>query len=678
MAATVFPRESPKHHYFKRFFNFNGRELHGYLTYTLDASGLGHRDAIIIDHSLDPVPAALRSEYSGYVSELARVRAKGVVGAAKRFLIDRDLLPENVADCVIVAVHKHGPVPAFDLKASVPVKVRDTIVQARLLCYVNPLRPHEAGDGIGDLSAFLASLGIAPRELFCRYFEDVAARMRDIVLHGNLRSTAMWLKEIESTIGQSITSKLRWIKPNSVPAQGGVYEWNRWRRRSELTPADELRRDFFLRHPEIVCFANHVRLAFLYLTNCVYFFLGMHSRREEYLKRMEVERDLFRDFFGYDVLLEARRSFPDLDDFCDALTALLQDDEQLLYQECVSAPWLQDSVEFMRHIYWIGKSSSDPIQPVFFVSHHHNDRKSELQAALITDFVNAAGAQALMIASDTNESKFKEGIKAAIWKSDRLVSVAVADPRDARSGVHKGYGWLAAESEYATHQAKQVIFALEEGPGLDFYRQAMIERPFSLLADSPRRTEDQRRQRLGREWQDSNHVHFAVRSRVLDIRIRSRLAHEGSDAAMRRRKVLLTSYFSLFDVGYVQILMRFFHDFCCEGGLARKEVVQLFKRARVASGQYLEPGLAGDEVSASVDRFLNYFRSNRRSLIVGGAHFYALWPTESSEGRRRFTYRCQLLDLVRILFPDLRSDEHLEILNGCAQEARDLHNNPNS
>lgn len=147
---------------------------------------------------------------------------------------------------------------------------------------------------------------------------------------------------------------------------------------------------------------------------------------------------------------------------------------------------------------------------------------------------------------------------------------------------------------------------------------------------------------------------------------------------MRRRKVLLTSYFSLFDVGYVQILMRFFHDFCCEGGLARKEVVQLFKRARVASGQYLEPGLAGDEVSASVDRFLNYFRSNRRSLIVGGAHFYALWPTESSEGRRRFTYRCQLLDLVRILFPDLRSDEHLEILNGCAQEARDLHNNPNS
>lgn len=678
MTSPALPTEGAKYHYYKRFFRFSDRDLHGYLTYTLEAGTLDHRNAILIDHHLDPVPPSLRGPYSAYASALARVRASGVVGAAKRFLTQRDSLPQDVAKHIAVAAHKFGPVPTFDLQTSIPVLLHDTIVDARLLCYVNPSKPSERDQAVSDLPAFLSSLEIAPQRLFYRYFEDVASRLNDILLHGNLRSTAMWLKEIETSVAQSLTSKLRWIKPSSLPAQYGSFEWRKWRREPELPNDEELRRQFFIRNHLVVCFANHMRSALLYLVNCVYRSLGMNSRRGEYLERMATEQEHFRQFFDYDVLDEARRTYPDLDEFCEYLTALQQGDEQLLYQDCRGTRWLQEIVSFMRHLYWTGSVTPDPMRPVFFVSHHHYDRKSETQATLASEFIQTSlGANSLLIHRDGNDTRFRESIKAAIWRCDRLVSVTVAEPKDSRSGTMKAFDWLSSESEYATLQGKKVIFALEDGPELEFYKKAVIDTPFPLLAQSPRRPETARRLRLLKEWHENNHLRFSPKGKVLDSRFRSRLEHEGTEALTRRRKVILASYLSLFDLGRIRMLSLVYAELGATAGVTRARIVQLFQKALADQGDGSDSVFGSlDDAGATTDSFLAYFRENRRSLNIGSDAYYALRIVPATSTKRRFSYRSQLSELIAVLFPELDYRAKREVLRSCIQEAMDLQQVP--
>lgn len=662
-------------HYYTRFFEIDEKPVHGYLTCTLGRDAAKDRDAILIDHHLDPVPPALRGPFKAYASALDAVKAGGVVGAAKRF-IGKELkgLDPDLAQHVRVAVHKFGPVPAFDLGRTVPVQVYGRVVQARLLCYLNPNPRSEVDTSVSDVGAFVDSLRIDSKRLFYRYFEDVAARMHDICTHGNLRSSVMWLKEIESIVGRSITSKLQQIKPSSESSEYGRFEWRTWRQDVKLKDArDEPRRGFFRENAELVFFVNHVRCVILYLVNCVYRALGMNSRRGQYLERLADEQAHFHKFFGYDVLSRAQSLYPDLADLCGYFTGLQQQDEDLLYQECRGADWLKGVVEFIRLVYWISKTASSATRPAFFVSHHHHDKKSEDVAQLAARFVERRHeASAVLVEKDGNVGRFREKIKSSIWLSDRVVSVAVAKPVDDRTQVEKGFDWIAAESEQAILQNKGVLYLLEEGQPLEFYRDKLVASKFGLLADSWRQSPEARLKKLSKEWADSGHTFFSPKAESLDARVEARLQHECANALQRRRSLLLSAYLSFFGQVPLRLLSLVHQGLPSPTGARRSQIVLLLREA-MAKNSEAERFVLSQYPNAerAVEALLTHFRTNRRALTLDkGARYYALCAEGTgAKNRNVYFYYSQLTEVLEALFPEHDVAGRQAILTACFQEA---------
>ena len=282
MSAPVGPDRNPRHHYYRRSFEHHGRTVHGYLTTVLDAHSGKSRDAVLIKAFHQPVPEALRGAYAQYTGALRAMHETGAVAAAKAFLVRERGLSPQVDPLVRSVVHRFGPVPAFDLGEDLDVVVHGEVVSARKLCYADRGGPAR---GAGNVPVFLEALALDPERVFRRYFEDVSARMSDICVYGNPRSSAMWLKEIEAIIGGSITSKLKVIKPGSVRHDDQTYEWRKWCG-DELSPDDVRRREFFVDHRELVFLVNHVRILLLHLVNRMYRILGLNDRSDDYRNRL--------------------------------------------------------------------------------------------------------------------------------------------------------------------------------------------------------------------------------------------------------------------------------------------------------------------------------------------------------------------------------------------------------
>ena len=502
-------------HYFKRWFHFMGRERHGYLTVSFGRKSESLRDVILVGYENDLVPEELKEKFYLYEKDLNQKSDGGVIGAAKRFLVENSSGLKFYSSHIRIVVHKFGPVPTFYLGESIDVEINGEIVSVDVCCYLNPEGHDFVGTETGientrhkNLEAFIKCIEISPELLFFRYFEDVAWRFEDISTFGNSSANLVWLKEIETILGTSISTKLKVMKPSSKQLKGTVTEWDVWKTATSFSRNTALSKKFFDQNPELTLYVTSFRSICLYLVNCTYQLLGLHSRRGEYYKRVKRDIVRFNIYFERDVLGAAFEKYPRFHELYDFFNALHNKQEDDLYAENIDTTWLSMLVNYMRHIYWAQKEIGNPISPRFFLSYIHDDEVSESTSKAIEDELNKRPLESLRIDGSDRDIKFVERIKSSIWLADRLLAVGVVSPQDKVTRSKKGYRWIVSEGEHAVNQGKDAVFYLQQGKTMDDYKTEIFSSDWSPLVNSRRKDKEKREKIFLDSWSKVKHTFF--------------------------------------------------------------------------------------------------------------------------------------------------------------------------
>ncbi len=627
---------------------------------------------------VEALPNILKEDYNRLARTIADAPVQGTVAKAKWLLSQATSAKASLSQKASIAVHKFGPVPTFDLKKSVYADIHGQILEVPILAFFNPPTSGTKIESAENIPYFLQALEIDPQRIFNRYFEDVASRMLDICEHGNIVNSIAWLREIEAIIGESITSKLRIIKPRTEAHEGGKprkiddlidgIEWNDWKHPQDLNERDLARHSFFTRNAELVYFVNYMRNALLYLVNCAYIPFGIHAEDDRYAKRILREDERFRRFFGPDrnILSEARNAYPEFDELVDFIAAYRQGDEDALHMTSTPSGvgWLANVKTFVRHLHHVGNETRSAERTSFFISYHYDDQRSERTSDFAAQYIKMLNAGDVHRAPSYKMGTwFREHIKASIWASDRVFSFAVGDPRHASLGREKGFDWLFAESEHALRQAKSTVFFLDEAWDVSHYRAKIADADHATLLTSRRFTNAERKSDFQRIWQDSQHVLSQFNQNSLDPRIASRIEEECKKSSKSHRISVLTGFLSLFDPDYIDLIVKHLIPATkSDVPLARKDIKTILDQTM---GNPNEPLPSVEEATAKLAaKFTKYATSsNGRSIIVNGKKYWAV--RVDSIHKTLNSYLITLGEVVLALFPEEPYHERMRILAQC-------------
>lgn len=652
--------------YYHRTFKLKGsnRLVRGYLTYELGKEASSERLLCLVNQVDGLVPEEYQDEYSAFIQEIEASRLSGRIAKTKSFVVR--LRKEHALGRrfpqALIAVHKLGPVPAFDTGLRQLVELHGQIVEARIVAYQNPRQGADEDPSEEGQKALLESLDHDDLHLCLqRYYEDVAVQLADIANYGNLPRTLKWSKQCEHLIGQSLTSKLNVMSPGEKKPRdsNSLTEWEWWK-----SPAGERldglqgqRKAFFEKHADQVFLALYVRNTFLFLLNSLYAHVGISSRRKIYRDRYKSLREHFQRYFGKGFLETVGSTIPEFLELRRLLTAYETNSTEELYEPSplqVRIQWIDDLTVFMRLLYWLKKSAEPPHKARLFLSYQHNVPESLTLANQIDNHVRqhySADFSTLMVRGDEPSSLFKERIKSAIWQADRLSCVITRDPRKTGGQEPADDGWIAREAEHGVLQGKRVIFLRQDGITVAEFVGRMIQRPIDFLLPEARIQAAQRIAGLRRECEDYPHVNFHLANGnsepgTLDWRVAERLESE--------RRALLDSRHAHLVSGY---LMQFSQDVCevfaellplarYPVRLSKSALVDQLAQRKISTARL--GLLPRKKIEAAVAAA--WKASRQRSLEIGGETYRILTFTEK-------TFSIELNRILRALNPQITPDE---------------------
>lgn len=449
-------------HYYKRSFNFNGTLHSGYLTYVLSLSGQtqSERVYLLVDEEAI-IPANRLGDFKRFKAEIdaeSGGRFRQAKTLSRRILDDPQAYPHAQ-----VAIHKYGPVPAFDLGAEIPVELHGNTTRARVLVYCGrsrfKVKPPQQEAELTVL-ALIKTLETNLPLIFRRYFEDVGESLRDIQDHANLDRAFERAKDCETLIGQSIQSKLRDITPSDE-------EWKIYENGEvggALADHQRNRCELYCRYRQRIFLFTYARLGVLYALNELYSHLGLTNRSKVYADQISTLRKKLNERFGPGFVDEASNAVPELGDVHDALQAYFSDEARLFAIQ-PQERWTQRFVGFLRFLFDLRAYPVAPEKGRLFISYQLDVPSAETLKTQIETRVHQIFGDAvavLTVPEQSADTRFIDLIRVRIWQSDRVLCIVPRVSETLSDGRPKDYNWIAREAEHALLLGKRVVFVCED------------------------------------------------------------------------------------------------------------------------------------------------------------------------------------------------------------------------
>jgi hypothetical protein len=524
---AVHPRPDESCYRFNVIDRRDGHQTEAFLTYEIFPSQLFERTLLLTDDeqllqtpaekaAFAALRAALETKDAGRL-----VITKSVVNA----IVERRL---ELTD-VHVAVHKFGPVPALVLSTPLEVRVHGRAVSARIALFpaaasaqrwddklplerVSLFREHATRPlFVNNKNEVRQCLSVGLHISLRRYFEDAAEDLHDLrrILSRSLLYRRA--KRVETTLAQSIRSKLRVLVPQRAPLSANATEVDAWA--------------VFARNAGVLYEASIARSVILHLLNEMYEVVGIASRADHYRGQLALHHRHFQELLGIDEWVDVRnasRNLQFLEDCQDRYFSGSHTNEYPAAGELLSlarsAPemWCGEVAKFAAFILIIRALSAGKPPVRLFVSHHHEVPASEYIRDQLTEYVTEQTRRrvgAIFVNDIPPSSPIRHVIRAAIWLSHGTVAIC---PKDTGSIVSsavedKDYRWIARESEYSLLLNKPVLFGLERGAATDNVLRDFSDATVGYLVRGSKLPEDAARaQRTVEQFSDRLRSTFSI------------------------------------------------------------------------------------------------------------------------------------------------------------------------
>jgi len=493
----------------------SGKESEGWLTTELHPAASSDRNLLLCDDDSLLKVGEDTQRYAALATVLANAE-EGRYATTKSVvndLVDGTLKLAGVR----VAVHKFGPVPAFVLDPRVSLPVHRTTVSAQIAVFPRASRNPDLERRrsyppffVGSRNAVRRCLFVAPHLLFQRYLEDVAEDFHDLRRTVTQIDLFRRAKHAESTLSQSVGSKLKvLVPPVSLESSGALAEREWW--------------GLFAANAGALYEAAIGRALAYFLLNELYRSIGVLARSGEYEVDLAGCHAQFIRLLGperADELFSASRVLPYLQELKSLYSASLprpryEAARDLLALANDSADsWCGEFAKFAAFAVIVGELSRSARPIRVFISSHQDVPVSEIVRDQITDLVrreHGRRASPLFVDELPAGSPHRHIIRAAIWLSHGAVAICPTVTNALGAARKKDYRWIARESEYALLLKKSILFGTEMGvdqeavladlrnPGIGY-----------LVVGSKLPPNDDRAQRVAGYFEEHVHADFQV------------------------------------------------------------------------------------------------------------------------------------------------------------------------
>jgi hypothetical protein len=615
-----------------------------YLTYELPRIS-ENRTILLMTASKALIPPGELPEYERLVERI-KESARRFSGAKN--IVNR-LAEKEFANLpnVRIAVHKYGPVPVLLLPETYTIHHVGNEIEVQIGLYPNIKGSTSTKNTnyrlpfLSTKGEFVRSLNIGLGVMFRRYLEDVAEGMYDIKHHLSLAGIFDRAKEMETTLSQSIKTKLDVATPTLETFQ------------HPQTDDERAVRELFESQSDWIFTARYARQFALYFLNELYRVIGLESRGEYYLNGFKDIQVQFDQLLGAGFSRNAREQLPLVAMLVRCLRAYEDDDYEALREIDVSnePTWLRRFVQFSRFIATLHQQRLVPTAGRIFISFHHDVPVAEALMHQIADYIKTNFRNRVEVLSVKEKAagvKFKSPIRARIWLSDTVSEIIPQNPEEISRGKVKDYLWIAREAEYSLLLGKRVIYLVESGADeakvlADLKK---IERQDGLIP-STARVPEWLQEKLLESFTEHTRAKFSLKTtestqEYLDASVREVIHDEAERAIEKRHRDILVGFHKQFPLAARRTMKHIqetvpYPDKLRKGPLSRK-----------MASRYRD---YADEASAKKAIAKVWTLAKERALVIDGKPMHLI---KMLDGQR---YSGNLREILAGLRPDLSRDE---------------------
>jgi hypothetical protein len=536
-----------------------GKTYTGYLSYELYPNLKSDRTLIITKIPPDDIlDLSKKSEFS-YFRDIIGWR-KGRKFEGTKYLVNQIEEKHLKIPNVRITVHKYGAVPVYVLPKEYPVTLHNQEIKVQIALY--PILPASPTHGnypefITSRYEFIRSLSLGTSVIFQRYLEDVAEDFFDIEHNLSMRQVFERSKQAETTLAESIASKLEALIPNQQALQ-------MFHKGKLLDESQQLTCELFEGNLDTIFNASYCRIYALYLINELYRHIGISSRSSKYsyaFKQLQREFDTLT-FDGWycesikdrlshiKILNNTLRAYDsgDVDEI-----ERIRNSIQLAENEPL---WLVHFIGFALFVAFLEKSSKEfnlsPYQGRIFISSLHDTPSNETLISQIKDLLKKEAGESIktVFFKSSPGPIIRSSIKRLIWLSDLVHAIIPADPTTISSDS-KNYIWIGIEAEHGLLLDKRLIYFIEEGTDIERVKRDFSSVAEELLSKTPRIRVEHRIEGLIKSLDDRVFEKYKVHttdisSEYLDERIKKIIQGEIKKTIIDRHVEAISGLFSQF------------------------------------------------------------------------------------------------------------------------------------